>query len=127
MGGITYDTSVLIAAERGDRQMWSRHQGLLRLGAVPVVPAPVLAQAWRGGSRQALLARLLAGCEIEAMTEEAARAVGRLLGVAAHDDVVDAAVVESAARRTDSIVTSDLSHIERLLTACRKNLAIEVV
>jgi len=25
MGGITYDTTVLIASERGDRQMWSRH------------------------------------------------------------------------------------------------------
>ena len=24
-GGITYDTTVLIASERGDRQMWSRH------------------------------------------------------------------------------------------------------
>ena len=89
MAGIIYDTTVLIAAERGDRRMWSRHQGLLRLGTVPVVPAPVLAQAWRGGSRQALLARLLTGCEIEAMTEQSARAVGRLLGAAAHDDVVD--------------------------------------
>ncbi|MGH2598786.1 MAG: hypothetical protein ACRDTE_16650 [Pseudonocardiaceae bacterium] len=127
MGGITYDTTVLITAERGDRRMWSRHQGLLRLGAVPVVPAPVLAQAWRGGSRQALLARLLAGCEIEDMTEDAARAVGRLLGAAAHDDLVDAAVVESAARRTDSIVTSDLGHIERLVTECGQNLLIEVV
>ncbi len=127
MGGIAYDTTVLIAAERGDRQMWSHHQGLLRLGAVPVVPAPVLAQAWRGGSRQALLARLLAGCEIEAMTEDSARAVGSLLGAAAHDDVVDAAVVESAARRTDSIVISDLGHIERLVTACRQDLVVEVV
>ncbi|MGH3778171.1 MAG: hypothetical protein ACRDRR_20950 [Pseudonocardiaceae bacterium] len=127
MSGITYDTTVLIAAERGDRQLWSRHLGLLRLGAVPVVPAPVLAQAWRGGSCQALLARLLAGCEIEAMTEESARAIGQLLGAAAHDDVVDAAVVESAARRKDSIVTSDLGHIERLVTACRQNLAIQVI
>jgi hypothetical protein len=36
--GITYDTTVLIAAERGDRQMWSRHRGLLLLGVVPMVP-----------------------------------------------------------------------------------------
>lgn len=127
MGGITYDTTVLIAAERGDRQMWSRHQGLLRMGAIPVVPTPVLAQAWRGGSRQALLVRLLAGCELEVMTEDSARAVGRLLGAAAHDDVVDAAVVESAARRMDSIVTSDLAHIERLVTASGYKLIIEVV
>ncbi len=127
MGGITYDTTVLIAAERGDRQMWSRHQGLLRMGAIPVVPTPVLAQAWRGGSRQSLLVRLLAGCEIEVMSEDSARAVGRLLGAAAHDDVVDAAVVESAARRMDSIVISDLGHIERLVTASGYKLIIGVV
>ncbi|HEU0087510.1 MAG TPA: hypothetical protein VFQ77_07645 [Pseudonocardiaceae bacterium] len=127
MSGVTYDTTVLVAAERGDRQMWSRHRGLLRLGAVPTVPAPVVAQAWRGGSRQALLARLLAGCAIDAMTEEAARAVGHLLGSAAHDDVVDAAVVESASRRGDSIITADRGHIERLVAACQQNLVIEIV
>jgi hypothetical protein len=61
------------------------------------------------------------------MTEESACAVGRLLGAAAHDDVVDAAVVESAARRKDSIVTSNLGRIERLVTACTQNLVIEVI
>jgi len=55
----------------------------------PVVPAPVLAQAWRGASRQASLARLLVLCEIEPMTERQAKDVGVLAGRAAHDDVVD--------------------------------------
>jgi hypothetical protein len=47
----------------------------------------VLAQAWREGSWQALLARVLAGCETEAMTEDSARAVGQLLAAANHDDI----------------------------------------
>lgn len=49
------------------------------------------------------------------MTEETARCVGTLLAAATLDDVVDAAVVESAARRVSSIVTADRGHIERLV------------
>jgi len=33
------------------------------------VPAPVVAQGWRGGRRQALLARLLVGCHVEALDD----------------------------------------------------------
>jgi hypothetical protein len=125
--GVTYDTGVLIGAERGERTVWSRHRSLLLLGAVPTVPAPVLAQAWRGGSRQALLARLLDGCEVETMTQEQARGVGELLGAAGHDDVVDGAVVEGAARRGDLVLTADRIHIERLAAASSRTLAIETV
>ena len=58
MGGVTYDTGALIAAERNDRRMWALHAGLLAEEVVPVVPVPVLAEAWRGGARQASLVRL---------------------------------------------------------------------
>ena len=53
--GVTYDTGALIAADRGERRMWARHRALLTLREVPTVPAPVVAQSWRGGGRQALL------------------------------------------------------------------------
>ena len=65
--GITYDTGALIAADRAERRIWARHRALLAQREVPTVPAPVVAQAWRGGGRQALLARLLAGCDVEAV------------------------------------------------------------
>src|ERR671937_403157 len=107
MAGVTYDTGALAAAERNDRRMWALHAGFLAEEVVPVVPAPVLAEAWRRGARQASLARLLALCVIESMTEEQARAVGVLAGRAGHDDIVDATVVEGADRRRDGIVTSD--------------------
>ncbi len=45
----TYDTGVLIAAERGDRQVWALYRRSLERGMVPTVPAVVLAQSWRGG------------------------------------------------------------------------------
>ena len=125
--GVNYDTGVLLSAERGERTTWSRHRGLLIVGAVPVVSAPVLAQAWRGGSRQALLARFLAGCEVEAMTPAQARATGELLGAAGRADIVDAAVVESAIRHGNAILTADRRDIERLVSAGGRHLVVEEV
>ena len=90
MPGVTYDAGALIAGDRNDRRMWALHVGFIAEEVVPTVPAPVVAEAWRGGPRQAGLARMLAGCEIEAMTAEQARQVGVLAGRAEHDDVVDA-------------------------------------
>jgi hypothetical protein len=125
--GVTYDTGALIAAERNDRAMWALHAGFLTEEVVPVVPAPVLAEAWRGGPRQASLVRLLAPCVVEPMSDDQARAVGVLAGRAGHDDIVDVAVVEGALRRGDAVVTSNLSHIAGIASAVRRRLRIESV
>jgi hypothetical protein len=128
MPGVTYDTGALIAADRNDRRMWALHVGFVAEEVVPTVPAPVVAEAWRGGSRQASLARMLAGCEIEAMTAEQARQVGVLAGRADHDDVVDATVVEGAARRNDDVIlTSNETHIRKLLDCAGKRIRVETV
>jgi len=110
--GVTYDTGALIAGERNDRRMWALHMGLIAEEVVPVVPAPVVAEAWRGGARQASLSRLLAGCSIEDMSADQARNVGELVGRAEHEDTVDVTVVEGALQRRDYVVvTSDEAHI----------------
>ena len=127
MAGVTYDTGALLAAERNDRRMWALHAGFLSEEIVPVVPAPVLAEAWRGGSRQASLARLLALCEIEPMTQGQAKDVGVLAGRAAHDDVVDVTVVEGAIRRRHGVVTSNETHIRKIANAARIHLRVESV
>jgi hypothetical protein len=125
--GVTYDTGALIAGGRDDRRMWALHMGFIAEEVVPVVPAPVVAEAWRGGPRQASLARMLAGCAIEPMTADQARYVGELAGRADHDDVADVAVAEGAARRDDeAIITSNESHIRRVLAA-RRRIRIETV
>ncbi|MPY88946.1 MAG: twitching motility protein PilT [Luteitalea sp.] len=125
MAGVTYDTGALVAAERNDRRMWALHAAFLATEVVPTVPAPVLAEAWRGGPRQASLPRLLAMCEVEPMTEDQARQVGILAGKAAHDDIVDVTVVEGAIRRRDTVVTSNEDHIRRIADAARVRLPIE--
>lgn len=127
MEGVTYDTGALVAAERNDRRMWALHAGFLAEEIAPVVPAPVLAEAWRGGSRQASLSRLLAMCGVEPMSDEQARHVGVLAGEAAHSDVVDVTVVEGAIRRGDGVVTSDEDHIRHIAGAVGVRLRIAAV
>lgn len=127
MPGVTYATGALVAAERNDRRMWALHAGFLAEEVAPVVPAPVLAEAWRGGSRQANLSRLLAMCGIEPMSEQQARDVGVLAGKAAHDHVVDVAVVEGAIRRGDGVVTSNEDHLRHIAGAAGARLRMEAI
>ena len=127
MRGVTYDTGALVAADRNDRRMWALHAGFLAEEVSPTVPAPVLAEAWRGGSRQASLARFLALCTLEPMTENQAKSVGVLAGKAGHDDVVDVAVVEGAIRRSDAIVTSNHANISKMTDAVRAKITIEPI
>ena len=127
MDGVTYDTGALVAADRNDRRMWALHAGFLALETSPTVPTPVLAEAWRGGPRQASLARFLALCIAEPLTDQQARAVGALAARAGHDDIVDVTVVEGAIRRRDSIVTSNPTHIRKIADATRAGLTIETV
>ena len=127
MAGVTYDTGALVAADRNDRKMWALHAGYLREEVVPVVPAPVLAQAWRGGARQARVARLLQVCDVEPLGEALAEDVGVLAGKAKHDDVVDVVVVEGAIRRGDAVVTSDAGHVRKIAAAAGVTVWVEQV
>jgi hypothetical protein len=127
MGGVTYDTGALLAAERNNRQMWALHAGYLAEEAIPTVPAPVLAEAWRGGSRQASLSRLLRMCDTEPMSEELAKNVGVLAGKSGHDDIVDVSVVEGAIRRGDAVVTSNTTHVRKVAEAAGVSLRIEPI
>lgn len=123
MTGITYDTGALIAAERGDRMVWSLHRRALERGRRPTIPAGVLGQALRGGP-QAELSRLVNGCRIEALDERQARAAGHLCGRARTADVIDAAVVVGATVRRDLVVTSDRDDLERLAAVLGRSLEI---
>lgn len=124
--GVVYDTGALVAAERRNERLWYFHGSLLDERVRPVVPSVVLAQAWRGGP-QPNLSRLLKGCVVEALAENAARDVGRLLAAAGTADVVDAAVVVSAASRGDLVVTSDPDDLAKLADALGMSLALQPI
>ena len=127
MNGVTYDTGALIAGDRNDREMWALHAGFLAEEVVVTVPSPVVAEAWRGGSRQANLSRFLALCQIEELSYVQSRAVGVLAGKADHDDIVDVTVVEGALRRRDAVVTSNPTHINTIADAVRGRLKVQTV
>jgi hypothetical protein len=123
--GVTYDSGALIAAERSERRIWARHRALLLRRIVPTIPAPVIAQCWRGTPRQAQLARLLAGCEIESLDGTRARATGTLAGRARTADIVDATVIEGALRRGDLIISSDEDDLAAIAAAVSRRVDID--
>jgi hypothetical protein len=110
---VVYDAGLLLAAERGNREVWADHRARLELGIVPATTAPVVAQVSRS-PHQAQLRRLLRGCHVEALAPEQAHAVGALLGRAGTADVVDAHVILAAAQRGATVLTSDPGDLRRL-------------
>jgi predicted nucleic acid-binding protein len=122
--GLVYDTGALIAAEANDRRMWALHMRAIQRGVLPVVPAGCVVEAWRGG-RQATLARLLDGCEIEPLSAERAKRAGALRRTRP-DSIgpIDATVAETALRRGGAVVTSNRSDIEDVAAAARRRLSL---
>ena len=113
MAGLTLDAGALIAAERGDRRFWALWKEAERRDVDITVPAPVVAQVYRG-ARSAVISRVLSACVVEPLDEARARRAGRLCGASGTSDIADAAVVAGAASRRDDVVTSDPDDLERL-------------
>ena len=100
MAGLTLDSGALIAFERRDWRVTEVFERAFARRDALTIPAPVLAQAWRGDA-SARIAMLLKAVVVEVMTEESAKLAGALCASASVSDVVDAAVVAGAARRRD--------------------------
>jgi len=122
------DAGALIALDRGDRDSWALLTEVHRAGQRPVVPAPVIAQVWRGGQRQARLDRVLSGAELVVADGPFSRRAGELLGLDRTTDVLDAMVALAAQDRPGcEVLTSDPRDIDRLLQALNIQRTIRVV
>jgi hypothetical protein len=112
---VILDAGALIGIDRRDRTVGA----ILRVAQQQRVPvrtsAAALAQVWRGGARQANLARTLPGIDTLPLDQSAASRIGELLGNAHTSDIVDGhvALITGAG---DTVLTSDLRDIRRLLT-----------
>ncbi|MGW0395484.1 hypothetical protein ACWDYJ_32340 [Streptomyces sp. NPDC003042] len=126
-----YDTGMLVALDRGEQHAGRLHRYLAEQGHPPVVPLPVLAQAWRPGQWTPLTraipqctvfgvrasAPLSCGVCLAGHVEDDAKRAGRILASAAipgekRPDAVDALAVVIAARHPEAvIVTSDARDI----------------
>ncbi len=121
MAGVTLDTGALIAIERGDPRLQALLDEAHAACAELAVPAGVVAQAWRGGTRQARLARLLrlATVTVVPLDEPQARAAAVLCERASSVDVVDASVVICARHRDHAVLSSDPEDLAALDPALR--------
>jgi predicted nucleic acid-binding protein len=113
---IVLDAGALIALARNDRSLWSTLKLAALSGDDAIVPAAVLAQAWRGTPSQARLAAALKHCVV-ASFDAVVRDVGELCERAKTRDVCDAHVAIIAATRGDVLYTSDPNDLRRLLVA----------
>jgi hypothetical protein len=106
---VTLDTGALLALERGEPKIRALLRRALADGLVLDVPAGVVVQAWRGGPRQARVARLLSdpAVRVPPLDDLTARAVGLLCGLSGHSDIVDVSVVFHAREHDHLVVTSD--------------------
>jgi predicted nuclease of predicted toxin-antitoxin system len=112
-----YDAGALIAIDGNDLEMWAIHKAALAEDREIVIPAIVVGQAWRDGTKQARLARFLRTCQIEPTGLETAKAAGVLCGKAGTSDVVDATVMVTALAYYAIIVTSDHKDMNDLAEA----------
>jgi len=107
--GATLDTGALIALEAGSRRMAVLVEEALASGATLAIPAGVLAQAWRGGARQARIARLLRASisSVIPLDERAALRIGARCAITGVPDVIDVSVALCARDRAQPVITTD--------------------
>lgn len=99
------DAGFLISVDRSERAAHLFLTAATRSETALHTTQPVVAQVWRGGSRQARLAAFLKSIVIHPFDD--GRPVGQLLAHADTSDVVDAHVVITAVRLGHDILTGD--------------------
>lgn len=99
------DAGFLISIDRSERAAHAFLTAASRSEIALHTTQPVVAQVWRGGSRQARLAAFLETIVIHPLDD--GRPVGQLLAQTKTSDVVDAHVVITAVRLGHDILTGD--------------------
>ena len=109
------DAGFLVSVDRGEAAARAFVTAAVRTGRPLHTTAPVLAQVWRDGGRQARLAGFCRSLAIHPVDD--GRAVGRLLSSSGTSDVVDAHLVVCAVRLGTGVMTGDVKDFERLADA----------
>lgn len=123
---LVLDAGAFVAGEGADRSVVALLKRELLAGRVPLTHGGVVGQVWRGGGRQANLARLLRAVDIRALDGALGRRAGELLGLAGEADVIDAAVALLAVDG-DIILTSDPGDLAVLVAAAGTHADIVLV
>ncbi len=113
---MTLDAGALIAVDRGDESIRALLERAAKRQIGIIIPTGALAQAWRDGSRQVGLARLLKSklVRVEDLTQARAQATGVLCGLRGTEDVIDAFVVLIAKQYGGTVITGDRDDMLKL-------------
>jgi len=107
MSALVLDAGALIAIDRGDADVVTQVERALGSHRPVRTNAMAIAQVWRDHrGRQARLARILRGVEVEPITREDGFRAGELLGATRTRDAIDASVALLAGPG-DRVLTSD--------------------
>jgi hypothetical protein len=113
---LVLDAGALVAVERSNRDVIALIKRERLAGRAPITHGGIVGQVWRGGGRQANLARLLPGLDIVALDAALGRRAGALLARSQTTDVIDAALA-LLAQDGDEILTSDPGDLRILFAA----------
>ena len=109
----TFDTGMLLALERRKQRATEAFRNIVRRGFLPIVPAVVYVEWWRGKSN--IREEILAAVVVEDMPPSLCRAAGEALGAVKGSTIADAVVMASAALRGGGVVyTSDVDDLKQL-------------
>lgn len=118
-GALVLDNEGLSRAAT-DKTMYVRLKAAHLEGRRVITSAAILAEALRGGARDAGIHRVLGGVAVEPVTREIGECAGKLIGSAGltTDQAVDAMVAATALAQAGPvlIVTSDVPHLSALVT-----------
>lgn len=120
------DAGALVAVDKRDRVVGAMLRLLQRDGVPLITSGGVVARVWRDGSRQANLARILSGVDVDALDDATARRVGELLRQNRSDDPVDAHVA-LLVQPDDEVLTSDEPDLKALLRSRKVRARIVAV
>lgn len=112
---LVLDSGALIAFERADERVTAAIRRAAEESRI-IVPAGVVAEAWRNGTRQARLARLLASATVTVPPLDVltAKAAGALCGRSGTEDVIDASVVLAARAAGAVVLTGDPMDLRKI-------------
>jgi hypothetical protein len=129
IGCLILDTGGLLSWAAGRQRAREAILRAAQQGRSIIVPSVVLAQALRGGQRDAPVNRVLKSVQfVPAATASLARQAGVLLGATGTTDVVDALVVAEALNQLPAtILTSDPDDIRRLAMSAPGHARVQIL
>jgi hypothetical protein len=111
---VILDAGAFVAVEKRDRHVGAMLRVLQQRRVPLATSSAVVAQVWRDGRKQALLARAVSGVDVRALASDDDKRTGELLALSKTNDVIDAHLALGV-EDGDRVLTSDPDDLAHLL------------